>query len=354
MEYNRSNVNQSAIVIMESNRSNVDQSTIVKPDFSGTYVAISVVCLLMAAVIISLNGLVIFIIARQKDNNRLHFFILHIAIADLCVGIVCVFCEGIFYGILRNEWYLGDVMCRIWQYSTFVVLIVSNNLLIGMSVDRYLAVRYPLRAITGGYRPYKAIIIGSWIIALLIPVWTFPYIGIASYHCSVDFKTYIGWQLYVWITLLLVFFIPFLAVSVCYVGISVVVWNHWRKRGNLTEITEMNTTLKESTFPSRQKSMNEGLLPKARITTIKMTLIICLTFFICWLPATVFSTMDLYGINELDRRYYMVLQRLYPLNSACNPIIFLLFSKQLLPCGSPKSSKATRCYESIETTKTTL
>ncbi|KAH3716978.1 hypothetical protein DPMN_059714 [Dreissena polymorpha] len=41
-------------------------------------------------------------------------------------------------------------MCRIWHYSTFVVIIVSNNLLIGMSVDRYLAVRYPLRTITGG------------------------------------------------------------------------------------------------------------------------------------------------------------------------------------------------------------
>ncbi|KAH3717002.1 hypothetical protein DPMN_059739, partial [Dreissena polymorpha] len=76
----------------------------------GTYVAISVVCLVMAAVIISLNGLVIFILARQKDSNRLHFFIFHLAIA---------------------------------------VIIVSNNLLIGMSVDRYLAVRYPLRTITG-------------------------------------------------------------------------------------------------------------------------------------------------------------------------------------------------------------
>ncbi|KAH3708417.1 cardioacceleratory peptide receptor-like isoform X1 [Dreissena polymorpha] len=294
---------------MESNRSNVNQSTIVQPDYSGTYVAISVVCLLIAAVIISLNGLVIFIIARQKDINRLHFFILHIAIADLCVGIVCVFCEGIFYGILRNEWYLGDVMCRIWHYSTFVVQIVSYNLLIGMSVDRYLAVRYPLMALTGAIR------LDHTAACVLHPI----------HSCLRLLCRHLG-----------------------------SVWNHWRKRGNLTEITEMNTTLNESTFPSRHKSMNEGLLPKARITTIKMTLIICLTFFICWLPATVFSTMDLYGINELDRRYYMVLQRLYPLNSACNPIIFLLFSKQLLPCGSLKSSKATRCCESIETTKTTL
>ncbi|XP_052271796.1 gonadotropin-releasing hormone receptor-like [Dreissena polymorpha] len=116
---------------------------------AGSFVAISVVCLLMAAVIISLNGLVIIILARQKGNNRLHFFIFHLAIADLCVGLVSVLGEGVFYGILRGEWFLGDVMCRTWRYSTFVVLIVSNNLLIGMSVDRYLAVRYPLRAITG-------------------------------------------------------------------------------------------------------------------------------------------------------------------------------------------------------------
>ncbi|KAH3870966.1 hypothetical protein DPMN_034160 [Dreissena polymorpha] len=146
--------------MMESNRSNVNQSTTVQPEYSWSYDAISVACLLMAAVIISLNGLVIFIIARQKDNNRLHFFIFHLAIADLCVGIVCGFFEGMFYGILRGDWFLGDVMCRIWHYSTFVVLTVPNNLLIGMSVDRYLAVRYPLRAITGGYRPYKAMIIG--------------------------------------------------------------------------------------------------------------------------------------------------------------------------------------------------
>ncbi|KAH3708652.1 hypothetical protein DPMN_068109 [Dreissena polymorpha] len=46
----------------------------------GSYVAISVVCLLMAAVIIFLNGLVIFMLARQKENNRLHFFIFHLAI----------------------------------------------------------------------------------------------------------------------------------------------------------------------------------------------------------------------------------------------------------------------------------
>ncbi|KAH3716979.1 hypothetical protein DPMN_059715 [Dreissena polymorpha] len=54
---------------------------LIKVLLQGTYVAITVVCLVMAAVIISLNGFVIFILARQKDNNRLHFFIFQLAIA---------------------------------------------------------------------------------------------------------------------------------------------------------------------------------------------------------------------------------------------------------------------------------
>ncbi|KAH3856164.1 hypothetical protein DPMN_098746 [Dreissena polymorpha] len=339
---------------MEINSSTVNQSEYVQPDFSVSYVAISVVCLLMAAVIIFLNGLVIFILARQKGNNRLHFFIFHLAIADLCVGLVSVLGEGVFIGILRGDWFLGDVMCRTWRYSTFVVLIVSNNLLIGMSVDRYLAVRYPLRAITGEYRPYKAIIIGSWIMALLIPVWTFPYTGAVLYktthYCDINISTELGWKLYVWFTLLLVFFIPFLAVSVCYIGITIVVWNHWRESRNLTE---MNTILEDSTFKQCHKTKNNGLLPKARIKTIKMTLIICCAFFLCWLPATVFHILDVYQCNLLDGRYYIVLQRLYPLNSACNPVIFLFFSRNLLPCGSSKSSETTRGYESVGTINTT-
>ncbi|KAH3717005.1 hypothetical protein DPMN_059743 [Dreissena polymorpha] len=84
-----------------------------------------------------------------------------------------------------------------------------------------------------------------------------------------------------------------------------------------------------------------------------MTLIICFAFLICWLPATVFHILDVYQINVLDVRYYIELQRLYPLNSACNPLIFLFFSRDILPCGSPKTSDTTRGYESVDTTNTT-
>ncbi|KAH3769048.1 hypothetical protein DPMN_170295 [Dreissena polymorpha] len=271
---------------MEINSSNVNQSGIIQHDLSGSYVAISVLCLLMATVIIPLNGLVIFILGRQKDNNRLHFFIFHLSIAE--------------------------------------------------------------------YRPYKAIFIGSWVMALLIPVWTFSYTGTVLYetiyYCDITITTELGWKLYVGFTLLVVFFIPFLAVFYCYIGITVVIWKHWRES---RQLSEMNYIFEDLTLKPCHETKNSGLLPKARIKSIQMTLIMCFAFLICWLPATAFHILDVYQIDVLDVRYYIVLQRLYPLNSACNPVIFLFFSRNILPCGSPKSSETTRGYESDVTTNTT-
>ncbi|WAR02654.1 NPSR1-like protein [Mya arenaria] len=111
--------------------------------------AIAVTCFSMAVIIVGLNGLVIFTLSRQKGNNRLHFFIRHLAIADLLVGLIAVTGDAVNIGILHAEWLAGDVMCRLHRYACYVILIVSNNLLIGMSFDRFLAVKYPLRKITG-------------------------------------------------------------------------------------------------------------------------------------------------------------------------------------------------------------
>ncbi|XP_052245546.1 neuropeptide S receptor-like [Dreissena polymorpha] len=125
-----------------------------------------------------------------------------------------------------------------------------------------------------------------------------------------------------------------------------------QKDSNRLHFFIFHLAIAESTSASCHTASNEGLLPKARKKTIKMTLIICFSFFICWLPATVFHILDVFNISVLDSRFYLILQRLYPLNSAFNPIIFLLFNKHLLPCWSPKSADKT--YESVRTTKTTL
>ncbi|WAR02663.1 NPSR1-like protein [Mya arenaria] len=159
----------------------------------------------MAVIIVGLNGLVIFTLSRQKGNNRLHFFIRHLAIADLLVGLIAVTGDALNIGILHAEWLAGDVTCRMHRYACYVILIVSNNLLIGMSVDRFLAVKCPLRKITGA-------------------------------------------------------------------------------------------------------------------------------FFVCWMPATLIYLFDVHRLNFLESTTKRMLERLYPLNSLCNPLIFIMFNTKLFTC----------------------
>jgi len=66
------------------------------------------------------------------------------------VGLVLVAGDGISFGIFHGAWHAGDFMCRLYRYLHFVIMIVSNNLLIGMSVDRFIAIKFPMLTITGG------------------------------------------------------------------------------------------------------------------------------------------------------------------------------------------------------------
>ncbi|XP_052802783.1 cardioacceleratory peptide receptor-like isoform X2 [Mya arenaria] len=276
--------------------------------------AIAVTCFSMAVIIVGLNGLVIFTLSRQKGNNRLHFFIRHLAIA---------------------EWLAGDVTCRMHRYACYVILIVSNNLLIGMSVDRFLAVKCPLRKITGGYMPYQTIIIGCWVLGLALPSWLIPFFGTEysltypQISCKVKLKTDGQWQAFVWSTLTGIFLLPLFAISVCYIGISLVVWQHWKDGQRLTEVKDKSQA---QGILERARPNMLGLLPKAKVRSIKMTFIVCFAFFVCWMPATLIYLFDVHRLNFLESTTKRMLERLYPLNSLCNPLIFIMFNTKLFTC----------------------
>ncbi|WAR02664.1 NPSR1-like protein, partial [Mya arenaria] len=285
--------------------------------------AIAVTCFSMAVIIVGLNGLVIITLSRQKENNRLHFFIRHLAIADILVGLIAVAGDAVNIGILHAEWLAGDVMCRLHRYACYVILIVSNNLLIGMSVDRFLAVKYPLRQITGGYMPYRTIIIGCWVLGLALPTWLIPFVGTeyntkySKVFCNVMLRTESQWKAFVWSTLTGVFFLPLVAISVCYIGISIVVWQRWKEGQRLTEV--------------KDKSQKQA-------------------FFVCWLPATLIYLLDVHRLNSLDNTTKRMLERLYPLNSLCNPLIFIMFNTKLFSWR--KTNTPARDYDSMGTQMT--
>lgn len=86
------------------------------------------------------------------DNNLLslpgpteviNYYLLSLAIADLLCGLLVV--PFSVYPALTGEWMYGDIVCRFTGYLEVTLWAVSVYTFMWISVDRYLAVRKPLR-----------------------------------------------------------------------------------------------------------------------------------------------------------------------------------------------------------------
>ena len=88
------------------------------------------------------------------------------------------------------------------------------------------------------------------------------------------------------------------------------------------------TTVADPEAESRRAS-SRGLIPKAKVKTVKMTFVIIFVFILCWSPYIVFDLLQVYGCiqdTSTNRAVATFIQSLAPLNSAANPLIYCLFS----------------------------
>ncbi|CAG5131783.1 unnamed protein product, partial [Candidula unifasciata] len=83
------------------------------------------------------------------------------------------------------------------------------------------------------------------------------------------------------------------------------------------------------TINDRRHETGRGIIPQAKIRTIKMTLIIVIVFILCWSPYFLYNLLDIYELMPLDNPLTTLIQSAAPLNSAANPIIYGIFSTRI-------------------------
>ncbi|KAK2840288.1 hypothetical protein Q5P01_014028 [Channa striata] len=88
-----------------------------------------------------LNLLVIISISHFKQlHTSTNLLLLSLGVSDFCEGLVLLFQIVLIDGC----WFLGDFMCSLYQYVAAVVTSASVGTMILISVDRYVAICYPL------------------------------------------------------------------------------------------------------------------------------------------------------------------------------------------------------------------
>ncbi|KAK5872343.1 hypothetical protein PBY51_013056 [Eleginops maclovinus] len=269
-----------------------------------------------------LNTSLLLVLWRQrKQMSRMRVFVFHLCLADLVVAFFQVGPQLIWD--ITDRFVGPDLVCRLVKYLQVLGMFSSTYMIVVMTVDRYQAVCNPMVKFQRTSTRLNIPVCLAWGVSLLgsLPqVFIFAQVQVAPgvFDCWADFiqpwglKTYITW------TTLVIFIFPVITLVVCQVRICRVI------QINLYQKTQQQRNVGLH-LPSRASGV--AGMSRARVKTLKMTVVIVLVYIVCWAPfftVQLWSAWDAHAPKETAT--FTILMLLASLNSCANPCIYLLFS----------------------------
>lgn len=164
---------------------------------------------------------------RIRPRKPAVIYMLNLACADLLFGLLLPF--KIAYHYHGNNWIYGSFMCRVVTAAIYCNMYCSVLLIMCISIDRFLAVVYPMNSLTWRSPQTASIVCAAmWLLALggvsplLISGQTLHLsdLGITTCHDVQDVEHLQAYYLYFFpVYSCLFFFIPLFFTVVCYVRI---------------------------------------------------------------------------------------------------------------------------------------
>lgn len=231
-------------------------------------------------------GVLFLVCKRRKQLSRMRVFVFHLCVADLVVTFFQV-CPQLMWDI--TDRFVGpDVLCRLVKYLQVVGMFASTYMIVAMTVDRYQAVCKPMVTFQRRRARCNAPVCAAWcvsVIGSLPQIFIFSRVEVAPgvHDCWAHFIKPWGLRAYVSWTTLVIFVLPILTVTVCQVRICRAVKTH--RDGEA------------ASRPLSSRASNVGGVSKARVKTVKMTVVIVVAYVICWAP---FFTVQLWSVWDDD------------------------------------------------------
>ncbi|KAK3602562.1 hypothetical protein CHS0354_021150 [Potamilus streckersoni] len=312
---------------------------------------ISFLILFLIFIIIGNSVVLIAIGLSRRHHSRMHYFILNLAIADLAVGIMNVLTDLVWK--ITIYWYAGNALCKIVKFAQVVVTYASTYMLVALSVDRLDAIARPF-SFSGSRTRSRVLVSLAWGVAAIFSIQMLFIAEEVEFEpgkmqCWIKLPHEDHWKIYITLVAVALFILPAVIITGCYSAIIYIIWknNHLmqsslqmtipKKEPNVTSQAEYGLVVKGSPTPTRNRDRDisrssKGVIPQAKIRTIKMTFTIVLLFILCWSPYFIFDLLQVYGHIQPTQQTIAIgtfIQSLAPLNSAANPIIYGIFSTRI-------------------------
>uniref|UniRef100_A0A2S2NKP8 Neuropeptide Y receptor n=1 Tax=Schizaphis graminum TaxID=13262 RepID=A0A2S2NKP8_SCHGA len=219
------------------------------------------------------NGLVCYVVVFSAQMHSVtNLFIMNMAVGDLLMTLFCVPFSFVAT-LLLQYWPFGSDLCHTVSFAQAVAVLVSAYTLVAISVDRYIAIMWPLKPRASRHQA-KYIIALVWTVAVIT---AFPILLVTTleqpsswhqqcglYICNENWSSENVRHYYNVALLVLQYCIPFAVLLFTYVNIGVVVW------GKRT--------------PGEAQNSRDVRMAKSKRKMIKMMVTVVIAFTVCWLP----------------------------------------------------------------------
>ncbi|XP_077326999.1 uncharacterized protein LOC143961565 [Lithobates pipiens] len=259
----------------------------------------------LMALPLNIMAIIIFLV-KMKVKKPAVVYMLNLATADVLFVSVLPF--QIVYRFLENNWLIGEGMCRFVTAAYYCNMYCSILLMTSISVDRFLAVVYPMRSLPWRTVTRAWLVCGViWVISLASTVPLLMYrqsvrmLNITTCHDNKNVYVHRGYYFYYFTTLIsLFFFLPLFITAFCYIGTI--------------------RSLSRSKFDRTHK----------RLRAIRLSVVVLSVFVLCFGPTNVLyfiHYVKVFAYSEGSLHYtYIFFASISSINCCLDPLIYYLAS----------------------------
>ncbi|XP_062317624.1 gonadotropin releasing hormone receptor 4 [Osmerus eperlanus] len=257
-----------------------------------------------------------------KRKSHVRILIINLTVADLLVTFIVMPVDA-FWNI-TVQWQAGDIACRLMMFLKLVAMYSCAFVTVVISLDRQSAILNPL-GISEAKKRSKVMLTVAWMMSVILSVpqmFLFHNVTITVpenfTQCTTRGSFANHWQetLYNMFTFVCLFLLPLVIMIFCYSRI-------------LVEISSRMSRGKMSSMEVHLRRSNNNI-PKARMRTLKMSIVIVTSFIVCWTPYYLLGLWYWFFPDDLEETVSHSLTHMlfiFGLFNAClDPITYGLFT----------------------------